>query len=83
MTPYTIQSIEFSRAEYWSGYLFPSPGDLPNSGIEPRSPAMQANSLPAVDNHPKCNVHVMGIQAGKDRKSNRKKKRNKMRISLY
>ena len=33
------------RQEYWNGLPFPSPGDLPNSGIEPRSPALQANSL--------------------------------------
>ena len=40
--------MEFSRLEYWSGYLFPSPGDLPNPGIEPRSPspALRADSLP-------------------------------------
>ena len=36
----------FSRQEYWSGLSFPSPGDLPNLGIEPRSPALQADSLP-------------------------------------
>ena len=36
--------MEFSRPEYWSGS--PSPGDLPNPGIEPRSPALQADSLP-------------------------------------
>ena len=36
----------FSSQEYWSGLLFPSPGDLPNPGIEPESPALQANSLP-------------------------------------
>ena len=46
-TPLTIQSMEFSRPEYWSGYPFPSPGDLPNPGVEPRSPALQADSLPA------------------------------------
>ena len=46
-TPWTIQSLEFSRPEYWSGQPFPSPGDLPNSGIEPMSPALQADSLPA------------------------------------
>ena len=34
------QSMEFSRPEYWSGLPFPSPGDLPNSGIEPRSPML-------------------------------------------
>ena len=41
-----IQSMEFSRKEYWSGWPFPSPGDLPNPGIEPRSPTMQVDSLP-------------------------------------
>ena len=38
--------MEFSRQEYWSGLLFPSPGDLPEPGIEPRSPALQADALP-------------------------------------
>ena len=37
-------SMGFSRQEYWSG--LPSPGDLPNPGIEPRSPVLQAGSLP-------------------------------------
>ena len=46
-TPWTIQSMELSRPEYWSGYPFPSPGDLPNPVIEPRSPAFQVDSLPA------------------------------------
>ena len=35
----------FSRQEYWSRLPFSSPGDLPNTGIEPRSPALQADSL--------------------------------------
>ena len=39
--------MEFSRPEYWSGQPLPSPGDLPNPGIELRSPALQADSLPA------------------------------------
>ena len=39
-------SMGFPRQEYWSGYLFPSPGDLPDSTIEPTSPALQADSLP-------------------------------------
>ena len=39
-------SIEFSRQEYWSGLSFPSPGDLPNLGNEPRSPSLQGDSLP-------------------------------------
>ena len=38
--------MEFSRPEYWSGYPFPSPADLPNPGIEPGSPASQMDSLP-------------------------------------
>ena len=38
-------SVGFSRQEYWSGLPFPSPGDLPNPGIEPRSPALQADAL--------------------------------------
>ena len=37
----------FSRQEYWSGLLWPSPGDLPNPGIEPRFPALQVDSLPS------------------------------------
>ena len=37
----------FSRQEYWSGLPFPSPGDLPDPGIEPRSPALQADALPS------------------------------------
>ena len=36
--------IEFSQQEHWSGLQFPSPGDLPNPGIEPGSPALQAES---------------------------------------
>ena len=37
----------FPRQKYWSGLLVPSPGDLPNAGIELGSPALQADSLPA------------------------------------
>ena len=40
-------SMEFSKQEYWSGLPCPSPGDLPKPGIEPRSPALQADSLPS------------------------------------
>ena len=51
-TPWTIayhspQSMEFSRQEYWSGLPFPSPGDLPDPGIEPRFPALLADALPS------------------------------------
>ena len=38
--------MEFSRQEYWSEWPFPSPGDLLNPGIKPRSPTLQADSLP-------------------------------------
>ena len=40
-------SMGFSRQESWSGLLFPSPGDRPDPGIEPRSPALQADSWPS------------------------------------
>ena len=46
LQPY-IQSMEFSRPEHWTGEPFPSPGYLPIPGIKPRSPALQADSLPA------------------------------------
>ena len=39
--------MELSRQEYWSGLPFSSPGDLPDSGIEPRSPALKVDSLPS------------------------------------
>ena len=39
--------MKFSRPEYWSGQPFPSPGGLPNPGIEPISPSLQVESLPA------------------------------------
>ena len=39
-------SMEFSRQGYWNGLPFPFPGDLPNPGIEPRSPILWADSLP-------------------------------------
>ena len=43
----TPLSMEFSRQEYWSGSSFPSPGNLPNKGIESWSPALQADALPS------------------------------------
>ena len=39
------RSMGFSRQEYWSGLPFPSPGDLPNPGAEPGSPALQTDAL--------------------------------------
>ena len=45
-------SMGFSRQEYWSGLPFPSPGDLPNPGIEPRSPTLQADALISIPQTP-------------------------------
>ena len=52
VTPWTVAyqappSMGFSRQECWSGVPFPSPGDLPDPGIEPRSPALRADALPS------------------------------------
>ena len=51
-TPWTVAhqaslSMGFSRQEYWSGLPFPSPGNLPDPGVEPGSPTLQADSLPS------------------------------------
>ena len=51
VVPWTVAcqaplSMGFSRQEYWSGLPFPSPGDLPDPGIKPGSPALQADDLP-------------------------------------
>ena len=59
-------STGFSRQEYWSGLLFPSPGDRPDPGIEPGSPALRADALPSeppgksliVDYSRKINTHI-------------------------
>ena len=62
VTPWTVASqalppVGFYRQDYWSGVLFHPPGDLPDSGIEPRSPALQADALTSepknVENTPK------------------------------
>ena len=51
VTPWVVAhqtplSVEFSRQEYWSELPFSSPGDLPDSGNEPKSPTLQVDSLP-------------------------------------
>ena len=56
VTPWTVAHqdppfMEFSRQEYWSGLPFPSPGDLPNPGIEHGSPALQADALSSGQTH--------------------------------
>ena len=52
VSPWTVAcqaslSMEFPRQEYWNGLKFPSSGDLPNPGIEPGPPELQADSLPS------------------------------------
>ena len=65
-TPWTITcqaplSMGFSRKEYWSGLPCPPPGDLPNPGIEPRFPALQADSLPSEPPGKPKNTRVGGL----------------------
>ena len=73
-------SMGFSRQEYWSGLPFPSPGDLPDPGIEPGSPALRAEALiseppgkPWMVNFSRKNFHVRSHNtlnlAGKKKKS--------------
>ena len=62
-TPWTVAhqaplSIGFSRQKYWSGLPFPSPGDLPDPGIEPRSPTLQADALTSEPPGKQSNVSV-------------------------
>ena len=57
--------MEFSKQEYWNGLPFPSPGDLPNPGMEPASPALQADALPSEPpGDPMYRVHHAKWQAG-------------------
>ena len=53
--------MKFSRPEYWSGLPFPSPGDLPNPEIKPRSPALQADPLPAKPQGKPKNTGVVSL----------------------
>ena len=60
VTPWTVVlqaslSMEFSRLEHWSGQPMPSAGDLPNPAIKPRSPTLQADSLPSEPQGKSCN----------------------------
>ena len=63
VTPWTVAyqaslSLVFSRREYWSGLPFPSPGDLPDPGIEPRSTALEADALTSEpQGSPICRVY--------------------------
>ena len=55
-------SMGFFQQEYWSGLPFPSPGDLPDPGIEPRSPTLQADDLPTE----LCASHSSRKKMGRD-----------------
>ena len=52
----------FPRQEYWSGLPFPAPGDLPDPGIEPGSPALQLDSLPSEPLGKPNFVYTMGLK---------------------
>ena len=57
--PWTVaHHMRFSMQEYWVGWPFPSPGDLPNPGIEPGSPALQVDSLPS---KPPGKTQIIGL----------------------
>ena len=61
MTPWTVAcqallSLGFPRQEYWGGLPFPPPGGLPDPGIKPGSPALQADSLPSKPPGKPCKI---------------------------
>ena len=66
-TPWTVArqappSMGFSRQEYWSGLLFPIPGDLPGPGITPGSPSLQADSVPTkLQRMPLCLMTILKL----------------------
>ena len=62
VAPKAPLSMEFSRQEYWSGLPFPSLGDLPDPGIEPRSPVLQVDSSPSEPTGVSGQVHTSSHQ---------------------
>ena len=73
-TPWTVAhqappSMRFSSQEYWSGLPLPSPGDLHNPGIEPGSPALQADALPSGPRPHHNSIHTYSscVDKGKDK----------------
>ena len=67
VTPWTVAhqappSMECFRQEYWSGLPFPSPGDLSDQGIEPGSPALQADALPSEPPGTPISVRLLPLQ---------------------
>ena len=67
-------SVEFSRQEYWSRLLFSSPGDLSDPGIEPKSPALQADSLPS---EPPGKPYKVEVKKRKKQKEQKKMERGR------
>ena len=66
VTPWSVAyqappSMGFSRQEYWSGLSFPSPGDVPNPGSEPRSPSLQADALPPEPSGRHVLLHIIKL----------------------
>ena len=83
-TPWTVAreaplSMGFSRQEFWNGLPLPPPGDLPYPGIEPVSPAWQANSLPSEP--PGKPREVPGLQTSTDSKVGSREKSAHQRLS--
>ena len=67
-TPWTVAlqaplPMEFSRQEYWSGLPCPPPGEIPDPGIKPRSPALQADSLPSQTPGMICNKNSADVDS--------------------
>ena len=78
--------MEFSRQEYWSGFLFPTPRDLPNSGIEPASPSLTnrfSTTEPLEKSHVQrrssCLRYCIHILGGVDKKEKKKRERERER----
>ena len=67
-SPQAPLSMDFSRQEHWSGWPFPSPGDLPCPGIKPRSPALQADSFmsepPGKPEHKRMQKYTLDLDEG-------------------
>ena len=76
-------SMEFSRQEYWNGLPFPSPGDLPNPGIEPRSPTLQADTLPSESPGKPWYVYFTTIKKGLKNKKHRERSALGPQLAMY
>ena len=74
-------SMEFSRQEYWSGLPFPSPGDLPYPGIEPRSPALQTLYPLSHQGRHWLKTEVVKVQEGGREVERERKKRKESKYS--